>query len=167
MNESATSTINEDSTDEPKDQGRRSLATPRPRKMSIMQRLLRSTPSRLSSSASVVATLSDYGNAFALLQTVYEHLPIRGLFTGLPMLLALDAAIQGESGTDAATLQRVQAIREFLARSWAVIGRVWDCPEVVQLVEKVFNVIHSFVWQCLISITGSTLVVSVQLAGVA
>lgn len=118
---------------------RRSLAIPRTRKMSVMQRLLRSIPPKLSSFANVSATLSDYGNMLAVLKAVQANLPIRGLLTGVPMLLALDGVLQGDSSTDPASVQRVQAIREVLARTWLVIGKVWDCQAVVEIAQKVGN----------------------------
>ncbi|GJE84131.1 hypothetical protein PsYK624_002070 [Phanerochaete sordida] len=115
---------------------RRSLALPRTRKQSVMQRLLRNIPAKLSSFASVSATLSDYGNMLAVLRAVQLNLPIRGLLTGVPMLLALDTALQGETSTDAASVQRVQAIRELLAQTWLSIGKVWCCQGVIDIAQK-------------------------------
>ncbi|PSS05382.1 hypothetical protein PHLCEN_2v3871 [Hermanssonia centrifuga] len=143
VNEEASTTGTDDNvpqeqqepTEEPR---RRSLAIPRSRKMSVMKRLLRGTLTGTSLS-SIPATLSDYGNILVVLQAVHEHLPIRGLLTGVPMLLALDAAIQGDAACESAGEQRVQAIREALARTWLVIGKVWDSPEVTQLVEKALS----------------------------
>ncbi|EKM59162.1 uncharacterized protein PHACADRAFT_181156 [Phanerochaete carnosa HHB-10118-sp] len=133
-------------TDDAKSQGddteenapsRRSIGIPRSRKMSVMQRLLRNIPSKLSSFANVSATLSDYGNMLAILKAVQMNLPIRGLVTGVPMLLALDSALQGETSTDTASVQRVQAIRDVLAQTWLAIGKVWECPGVVEIAQNV------------------------------
>lgn len=115
---------------------RRSVALPRSRKMSVMQRLLRNVPSKLSSFANVAATLSDYAHMLAVLRAVQTNLPIRGLLTGVPMLLALDGALQNETSTDPASLQRVQAIREVLAQTWLAIGTVWDCAGVTEIAQQ-------------------------------
>lgn len=142
----ATTTVGEDGNvsheqqeipNESRNQSRRSLAIPRARKMSTMRRLLRTTPSKLSTSAVIAATLSDYGNTAAVLRAVHEHLPIRGLLTGVPMLLALEAATQGDLPSEPIGAYRVRAIRRLIAKTWGVIGQVWDSPEICQLVEKV------------------------------
>jgi protein EFR3 len=119
---------------------RRSIAIPRTRKTSIMQRLLRNIPSKLSSMANVSATLSDYGNMLMVLTAVHKNLPVRGLLTGVPMLLALDGALQSDSSAEAESLQRIHAIREVLARTWIVIGKVWSCPAIVEIAQKVCTV---------------------------
>ena len=129
-------TTEHDLTDDPAP-SRRSLGVPRSRKMSVMQRLLRNVPSRVSSFANASATLSDYGNMLAILKAVQTNLPIRGLLTGVPMLLALGGAVQGEPSGDPALLQRIQVIREVLAQTWLTIGKVWDCPGVIDLAQKV------------------------------
>lgn len=140
--ETATSTVVSDDTNvqdltEEAPQRRRSLAIPRTRKISVLQRLLRSVPSRLStvSATSSSATLSDYGNMAAVLRTVFTYLPVRGLLTGVPMLLALNTIIQNDGA--GATSRRAHAIRDVLASCWLVIGKVWDCAEVCQIAEKV------------------------------
>ncbi|KAI0347191.1 hypothetical protein BDW22DRAFT_1351558 [Trametopsis cervina] len=115
-------------------QGRKSLAIPRTRKVSVMQRLLRHVPSKLTASTPVSATLSDYGNALAVLKAVFSNIPVRGLLSGLPMLLALNSAIQGD-GSEADT-HRVMAIREMLISCVTTIGKVWDSPELTELAEK-------------------------------
>ena len=114
---------------------RKSLAIPRTRKMSTMQRLLRTVPSKLHSTASGSATLSDYGNMAAVLKAVFSNLPVRGLLTGVPMLLALNTIT--DCGGEDAKSQRAFAIREVLMSCWLAIGKVWDCGEVVEITEKV------------------------------
>lgn len=116
---------------------RRSLAIPRTRKMSVMQRILRNMPSKFASFANVSATLSDYGNILAVLKAVHSNLPVRGLLTGVPMLLALSSALQGEALSDPASAQSIQAIREVLAHTWLTIGKVWNTPEVSEIAQKV------------------------------
>lgn len=115
---------------------RKSLAIPRTRKMSVMQRLLRTVPSKLSSTTPIAATLSDYGNVAAVLRAVFTHLPIRGLLTGLPMLLALHAAVELDTSSGPTSSQRLRAIQEILISCWLAIGKVWDCPDIVESAEK-------------------------------
>ncbi|KAF7793699.1 hypothetical protein EIP86_004815 [Pleurotus ostreatoroseus] len=134
----------QDMPDESRNQSRRSLGMPRTRKMSAMKRLLRLTPAKVSTSAAIAATLSDYGNTAAILSAIHEHLPIRGLLTGVPMLLALEAATQGDLPDDPVNAEQVRAIRGLIVRTWGVIGRVWDSPEICQLVEKALSTEPSY-----------------------
>jgi protein EFR3 len=120
---------------EPALQGRRSLAIPRTRKLSVMQHLLRNVPSKLTASTSVTATLSDYGNIMAIMTAIFTNLPVRGLLTGVPMLLALNAAVQLEANE--AVSPRISAIREILASCWITLAKVWDCSEILEVVAKV------------------------------
>jgi hypothetical protein len=53
------------------------------------------------------------------------------------MLMALHAATEIENGTNGASKQRIKVIHELLARVWLVLGRVWECPGLVDLAEKV------------------------------
>ena len=130
--------VNLDSPPESRDNSRRSTAIPpRTRKTSVMLRLLQNAPRRLSTSANASASLSDYGNIFAILTAVHENLPVRALLTGVPMLLALDGACQHDNCTDPAVAQRIRVLKELLARVWLVVGNVWDCPEVTETAHKV------------------------------
>ncbi|KAI0092076.1 hypothetical protein BDY19DRAFT_928213 [Irpex rosettiformis] len=119
---------------DPLPQIRRSLAIPRTRKLSVMQRLLQHVPSKLSASTPASATLSDYGNILAVLTTVFTRLPVRGLLTGVPMLLALNSTIQVEE-SDVVT-PRIAAVRELLASSWTTLAKVWECPELLDVISK-------------------------------
>lgn len=114
---------------------RRSLAIPRTRKVSVMQRLLQHVPSKLTASTPVSATLSDYGNALAVVTAAFTHLPVRGLLTGVPMLLALNSAIQSDDSE--AITPRIAAIRELLVSAWSTLAKVWDCPEILEIINGV------------------------------
>ncbi|EGN93012.1 hypothetical protein SERLA73DRAFT_98316 [Serpula lacrymans var. lacrymans S7.3] len=117
---------------------RRSTATTaRSRKASTTQRLLESTPSIISSST--CASLSDYALILHVMTVVQNQTPIRGLLTGLPMVLALHGATQIQDGADAGSVQRSKVIRELLTRVWLAIGQVWDCKELVDLAEKALS----------------------------
>ncbi|KAF5388455.1 hypothetical protein D9615_000535 [Tricholomella constricta] len=117
--------------------GRPSLSAlqgPRARKVNVVKRLLDQSQPGLSTSAS--AHLADYALILDVLTTIHEELPVRGLLTGIPMLLALDNVVSNaQDPGNAATIQRVEAIREVIAKVWLVLGGVWNAPELVELAE--------------------------------
>lgn len=106
----------------------------RSRRSSNACRLLDAVSEKLSSST--LASLSDYSLILQVLIAIHEEVPVRGLLTGIPMLMALESATQVEH-SDVATRLRAMALRETLTRIWLVIGKVWDCQELVCRVEKV------------------------------
>ncbi|KAJ7276546.1 hypothetical protein B0H12DRAFT_1207702 [Mycena haematopus] len=116
--------------------GRRSVSSqaPRARKVSVVQRLLERAPSRVSGSAS--ASLSDYAHLLAILITVHEQFPIRGLITGIPMLLALDKAVNSSDTSEPGAVSRINAIKAVIARTWLAIAKIWECSDLVNLVNK-------------------------------
>ncbi|KAJ7283934.1 hypothetical protein C8J57DRAFT_1293970 [Mycena rebaudengoi] len=116
--------------------GRRSVSSqaPRARKVSVVQRLLERAPSCVTAEAS--ASLSDYAHILAILTTVHEQFPIRGLITGIPMLLALNRAASSADTSEPASLCRIHAIRVMLARTWLMIGNIWECSDLVALANK-------------------------------
>ncbi|OJT13104.1 Protein EFR3 [Trametes pubescens] len=116
---------------------RRSMNLPsRSRRASLVLRMLKDAPVRMS--VRVAADLSDIGNVLAVLTVAHEQLPVRSLLTGIPMLVALEAATK--VGNDcAATAATVRAIKELVARTWIVVGKVWDCPAVTEIAEKVLS----------------------------
>ncbi|KZT74275.1 hypothetical protein DAEQUDRAFT_781708 [Daedalea quercina L-15889] len=121
--------------DQSQDQMSRRSMAPRVRKTSCIMRAMASVPKKLSHSDPPAATLSDYGNMLAVLTAVQEHLPIRGLFTGVPMLLALDSATR-EGSPSAAIAPFSQVVRQLVARLWMAVGTIWKCPDVVQRAEQ-------------------------------
>ncbi|KAF8195729.1 hypothetical protein K438DRAFT_2124897 [Mycena galopus ATCC 62051] len=131
----------ENTTDEAQSQGngnggRRSVSSqaPRARKVSVVQRLLERAPSRVSGSAS--ASLSDYAHLLAILTTVHEEFPIRGLITGIPMLLALEKAVNSSDTSEPGAVSRINAIKLVIARAWLAIAKIWECSDLVNLVNK-------------------------------
>lgn len=84
------------------------------------------------------ASPSDFAHLLSLLCAVHERLPLRGLFTGVPMLLALDQAtsliVDGDPNN---AKGRKQAAREVIAQTWVTIGKMWECEEVVKVAEAV------------------------------
>ncbi|KAJ6539494.1 hypothetical protein B0H19DRAFT_1179337 [Mycena capillaripes] len=116
--------------------GRKSVSSqaPRARKASVVQRLLERAPTHVSGSAS--ACLSDYAHILAILTAVHEQLPIRGLITGIPMLLALDKAANSSDTSEPGAVFRVNAIKMVIARVWLTIGKIWECSDLVNLANK-------------------------------
>lgn len=94
----------------------------------------------LSSECLPAATLSDYTYLLHILTSIHERLPARALLTGVPMLLALqNASLQQTDNEAEYANEKRHAIRELLARVWAIIGRVWECEEVSAAAQKVKN----------------------------
>lgn len=119
-----------------------SLNGPRARRLSVPLNLLDSwtNPGRLPA-----ATPSDYAHLLHILTSVHERLPGRALLTGVPMLLTLHTvSLQQNDSEDEHANEMRYAVRELLARVWAVIGRVWECEEVSAVAQKVNCVRFSF-----------------------
>jgi hypothetical protein len=118
--------------------GRRSFSAPqgpRLRKASVVQRLLEGTAGGVS--ASTAACLADYAHVLNVLTTMHEQLPVRGLITGVPMLLALDAMTRSQDADDLHMLHRINTIKEVIARVWLVVGKVWNSSDLMDIAEKV------------------------------
>lgn len=124
---------------------RRSFASqnaPKARKQSLVLKLVENAPSRYTTSAK--ASEEDYASLLKVLTTIQVQLPMRGLVTGVPMLLALDEASNvQEAGSDLA--QRIIAVKTVIAHVWLVIGQVWKLPDLVMQAEQVgLHLSHSF-----------------------
>ena len=117
--------------------GRRSFSAlqgPRLRKASVVQRLLEGT---VSGATSAAACLADYTHVFNILTTIHEQLPVRGLITGIPMLLSLDASTTPKDTDDFRVLHRINVVKEVIARVWLVVGKVWNSSDIMDMAEKV------------------------------
>ncbi|KAL0577069.1 plasma membrane localization protein [Marasmius crinis-equi] len=112
----------------------------RSRKLSMAFRLLESTPQGLQGNAA--ACLTDYCNALNILTTIHRELPVRGLFTGVPMLLALDGACDLRAIGLRAN-PRACGIKILLVDVWSVLGEVWESVELVTMVEKTSTALPS------------------------
>ncbi|KAI0053018.1 hypothetical protein FA95DRAFT_1055084 [Auriscalpium vulgare] len=122
--------------------GRPSLSLPiRSRKQSVVQQLLARIPACLSSSTLPLATASDYRNITVALTTMHEHLPVRGLLAGVPFLLALEKFTEVDGVEDAGLHARMLIIREVVSRVWLVLGKVWDCVELVAIATQALEVL--------------------------
>ncbi|KAI0698551.1 hypothetical protein C8T65DRAFT_660552 [Cerioporus squamosus] len=104
-------------------------------------RMLREAPSRLLPTARVAAEFSDFGNILAVMTVVHEELPVRGLLTGIPMLIALENASRVQGSCDAPTAPVLRFIKELVARTWLVLGRVWQAPAVTELAQQALSVL--------------------------
>ena len=119
-------------------QGRHSLSLPaRTRKQSLVRRMISRLPSRITPTSPPLATASDYRNIASILARIHEHLPVRGLLTGVPFLIVLSSVAQVDDSTDPGSLGRVWAIREAVSRTWLALGRTWECSELIKLAERV------------------------------
>ena len=118
--------------------GRQSLSLPaRTRKQSLVRRMISRLPSRITPTSPPLATASDYRNIASILSRIHEHLPVRGLLTGVPFLIVLSSVAQVDDSTDPGSLGRVWAIREAISRTWLALGRTWECSELIELAERV------------------------------
>jgi protein EFR3 len=118
--------------------GRLSLSLPsRARKLSMVRRIISRLPPRITPSSLPLATTSDYYNIASVLTRIHEQLPLRGLFTGVPFLLALSSVKHVDDTADSALMRRIWAMREVVSKVWLVVGKTWDCEELVEMAEKV------------------------------
>ncbi|KAI0030716.1 hypothetical protein K488DRAFT_87530 [Vararia minispora EC-137] len=107
----------------------------RARRQSAAKKMLLHLSTQWSSAQVPVASASDYRDLLELLTVLHERIPLRGLVLGVPVLIALDSYTRGVD--DVKVLNgHVLALRETLARTWLVIGRVWECDELVGMAEK-------------------------------
>ncbi|PIL37037.1 hypothetical protein GSI_00729 [Ganoderma sinense ZZ0214-1] len=112
---------------------------PRSRRTSLISRLLKDAPSRLSVAGRVAADFSDIGNICAVLTAVHENLPVRSLLIGVPMLAALERATRASGELEPSTASVACAIKELVAKTWLVIGKVWNCPAVTEISQKALS----------------------------
>lgn len=108
---------------------------PRLRKVSKVQKLTERVSQTVSNSCS--AYMDDYVRMLRILTTIHEQTPVRGLFAGIPMLLALDASTKTGNTENSKTAQRISTIKEVIAKVWRVLGKVWDSAELVGIAENV------------------------------
>jgi len=111
-------------------------------KQSLALKLVATLPSHYSHS--VKATEEDYASLLKILSAVHVQFPMRGIITGVPMLVTLDnASIAGE--LESVVLQRIIALKTVIAHVWLVIGQVWKISQLVALAEQVCVVIFDLI----------------------
>jgi hypothetical protein len=131
---------------------RLSLSLPtRARKLSLMRRIISRLPPRIMPSSLPLATASDYHNIVSVLMRIHEQLPVRGLLTGVPFLLALSSVTHVDDTADSASLGRIWVMREVISRVWLTVGKTWDCGELVEMAEKVgcrhfLRLLYHLIW---------------------
>jgi len=112
---------------------------PRPRKDSLVLRILSQTPASLSDAPR--ASEEDYSHLLQILLAIHRHFPIRGLLAGVPMMLALDRDVDEcltqSQGDEPQLKQRLIALQILLANVWQTIGQVWRIPTLVTLAQEV------------------------------
>jgi hypothetical protein len=117
---------------------RLSLSLPtRARKLSVVRRIISRLPPRITPFSLPLATASDYRNIISVLTRIHGQLPVRGLLTGVPFLLAMSSVTHVDDTADSASLGRIWVMREIISRVWLTVGKMWDCGELVEMAEKV------------------------------
>ncbi|KAH6915314.1 hypothetical protein BKA70DRAFT_1093726 [Coprinopsis sp. MPI-PUGE-AT-0042] len=100
-------------------------ARPKAQKESMVKRLTQNP-------VSITPPLSGWGTDLANLQriltAVHEHLPIRGLLTGAPMLVHLGSNIGDSSASEEAL-----RMHQIVAQVWRTIGDMWKCTDMITL----------------------------------
>lgn len=104
------------------------------RKDSLVNHLLERTPSRFTTSAK--ASEEDYAHILKILTTIQVQIPLHGLLTGIPMLLALNAALDTEE-IDVGLLHRIVTIKTVISHVFLKVGQVWKIQELVNRAETV------------------------------
>ena len=106
---------------------------------------------RLNSSLNVgafenVATPFDFANILLILDELHSAVPTAALFTGVPMLLALDGVAgtelvrrQGDSLQGAWVLERKRCIREIILLTWRRLADRWGVESIVEIANKALN----------------------------
>lgn len=82
------------------------------------------------------ATEEDYASLLRVLCVVQMQFPMRGLITGVPMLITLDKTLQSEMRDS--SLDRLLAIKTLILHVWSTIGQVWKITQLVTLAEQVY-----------------------------
>lgn len=125
---------------------RRSYASqhgPRARKESLVLKLLEKAPTQHNTPAE--ASEEDYANILKIFTAIHAQLPMHGLLTGVPMLIALDGASEINQAEEK-LLQRLVTVKTVITHVWLIIAQVWKISELVILAEQVymFNQLHPF-----------------------
>ncbi|KAF9057699.1 hypothetical protein BJ165DRAFT_1422569 [Panaeolus papilionaceus] len=115
--------------------------TPKLRKQAMISHLIELAPSSLSSQTGALE--EDYANILKILNTIQLSVPVRGLFTGIPMLLALDRAVDFQT-TEPAILQRIVAVKSILAHVFLTIGQVWNVTQLTEFAEQAIRNLSTF-----------------------
>lgn len=112
---------------------------PKARKDSLVLRLLEGAPTRYTTSAK--ASEEDYAHILKILSTIQAQIPLHGLLTGMPMLLALNAALDTEEN-DIGLLHRIVTVKTVISHVFLKIGQVWKIQELVNIAEAVRPVFY-------------------------
>ena len=107
---------------------------PKALKHSLVMKLAAIAPSHCSDS--IQASEEDYASIMKILNVIQAQFPMRGIITGIPMLIALDEASSPKKA-DSNLLPRVIAMKTIISHVWLTIAQVWKVPSLATLAEKV------------------------------
>jgi len=107
---------------------------PKALKHSLVMKLAAIAPSHYTDS--VQASEGDYASIMMILNAIQTQFPMRGIITGVPMLIALDEA-SSPKGADSDLMQRVIATKTIISHVWLTIAQVWKVSSLAILAEKV------------------------------
>jgi hypothetical protein len=85
---------------------------------------------------SIQASEEDYASIMKILNVIQAQFPMRGIITGVPMLIALDEASSPKEA-DSNLMQRVIAMKTIISHVWLTIAQVWKVSSLATLAEKV------------------------------
>lgn len=111
---------------------------PKALKHSLVMKLAAIAPSHYTDS--VQASEGDYASIMKILNVIQTQFPMRGIITGVPMLIALDEA-SSPNEADSDLMQRVIAMKTVISHVWLTIAQVWKVSSLATLAEKVH-------WHC-------------------
>lgn len=107
---------------------------PKDLKHALVLKLAAIAPSHYTDS--IQASEEDYASILKILSVIQTQFPMRGIITGIPMLVALDEASSSKEA-DSHLMQRVIAMKTIISHVWLTIAQVWKIPPLVILAEKV------------------------------
>lgn len=114
--------------------------------LSFPQRSRKATRAHLLLEASLddvphgAAQLSDIAHLSDIITTVLQELPVRGLLTTVPMLLALDESINALPQEDPEALSKLVYMRLLLTKIWLAVGNVWNCTDLIEISNAVCKI---------------------------
>ena len=113
---------------------RTSSPGPKTLKRSLVLKLAAIAPSHYSDS--IQASEEDYASIMKILSVIQAQFPMRGIITGVPMLIALDEASSPKEA-DSNILQRIVAMKTIISHVWLTIAQVWKISSLATQAEKV------------------------------
>lgn len=107
---------------------------PKALKHSLVLKLAAVAPSHYTNA--VQASEEDYASIMRILSIIQTQFPMRGIITGVPMLIALDKASSPKEA-DSYLMQRIIAMKTIIWHVWSTIAQVWNLSSLATLAEMV------------------------------